>query len=297
MTHDPLRIMQTPDAPPGLRRALHVASRLNPTPEDIERLICSLTGPRLVASTDETLELRQEEPMPSSRFVARRPARRRRTAFAAAACILAATLSLTWAGVRLRLWGRAFAPNVEVKVPQSVQQATPPPRFVPFAANGRSIESLPPATDEPADLSKGTERRSRYKPSSRAPASLEVESKSEISAPAEPQAVPTEAAPKEPSEVQLLFQARRSLGSDPAQTLRWVVQHERRFPSGKLVQEREMLAIQALQRLGRTEEANARIARFRERFPSSIHGQRVETGSAGRPPENGLVDLGRSGSN
>ena len=294
MTHDPLRLRQTPDAPLDLRRALQVAaSALDPTSDDIERLILALTGPRLVASNDETLPLRQEEPMPSSRFVARRPARRRRAAFAAAAAILAATLSLTWAAVRH--WGRSLAPKVQLTVPRNAEQASPP-RFIPFSVTGRSIESLPPADFQP-DTSKGTERRPHYKASNRGAASGEVESRAEISAPVEPQAIPTEPAPKELSEVQLLFQARQSLGSDPAQTLRWIEQHERRFPSGRLVQEREMLAIQALRRLGRTEEANARSARFRERFPASIHGQRVETGPASRAPENGLVDPSRSGSN
>ena len=203
MMHDPLRLRQTPEAPPGLRRALHVASGLDPTSEDIERLIMSLTGPRLVASTDETLRLQQDEPMPSSRFIARRSTRRRRMAFAAAAVILAATLSLSWARVRLRLWNRLFAPKVELQIQQNVEPARPPPRFIPFSVTGRSIESLPPATDETPDPSK--ERRSRYKPSNRAAGSAEGEPKAETLAPIEPQAAPTETAPNELSEVQLLF--------------------------------------------------------------------------------------------
>lgn len=46
-------------------------------------------------------------------------------------------------------------------------------------------------------------------------------------------------------------------------------QHERKYPSGVLVQEREAMAIRALVMLGRTTDAMARARRFRARFPDS----------------------------
>jgi hypothetical protein len=49
-----------------------------------------------------------------------------------------------------------------------------------------------------------------------------------------------------------------------------VTEHERRYPNGLLVQEREVMAVRALALLGRSEEAHARADRFRSRFPSSL---------------------------
>lgn len=47
-------------------------------------------------------------------------------------------------------------------------------------------------------------------------------------------------------------------------------EHQRRFPRGQFTEEREALAIQALSRLGRMEQAVARAERFRARYPGSL---------------------------
>jgi hypothetical protein len=89
---------------------------------------------------------------------------------------------------------------------------------------------------------------------------------------------PPQPAPvKELTETEVLMLARRSLASDPAAALRWVREHERRFSSPSLAQEREIIAIDALRRLDRTREATARSERFFARYPSSIHGRRIES--------------------
>jgi outer membrane protein assembly factor BamD (BamD/ComL family) len=54
-------------------------------------------------------------------------------------------------------------------------------------------------------------------------------------------------------------------------------EHARRFPSGTLVQEREVLAIEALARLGRLPEARRRLDAFRATFPRSPHVARLLT--------------------
>jgi outer membrane protein assembly factor BamD (BamD/ComL family) len=54
-------------------------------------------------------------------------------------------------------------------------------------------------------------------------------------------------------------------------------EHIRRFPSGALVQEREVLAIEALARLGRSSDAKHRLDAFRARFPQSPHIERLAT--------------------
>jgi hypothetical protein len=46
--------------------------------------------------------------------------------------------------------------------------------------------------------------------------------------------------------------------------------HQRRFPGGLLVQEREAMAIRALAMLGRMSEARARAERFRTHYPDSL---------------------------
>jgi hypothetical protein len=74
----------------------------------------------------------------------------------------------------------------------------------------------------------------------------------------------------------LLLHARQALASDPHGALELTQEHARRFPAGALVPEREVLAIEALARLGRASEARSRLAAFRERFPQSPHVARLE---------------------
>jgi hypothetical protein len=143
----------------------------------------------------------------------------------------------------------------------------------------RNVESLP----EETDVAKPEKRAKARRAINRNVSAPDVEEPVEVET-----ASSEDTTPKEPSEVQLLFEARRALGSDPAQALQWVRRHEQRFASGALSQEREVLAIEALRRLGRASEANARAARFRERYPASIHDRRVETGSPSRTAQSGL---------
>ena len=78
------------------------------------------------------------------------------------------------------------------------------------------------------------------------------------------------------SEARLLAQARAQLTTDPRATLGACEQHQREFSRGVLSQEREVLAVEALVRLGRTAEAQARVARFRAKFSGSPHLPRLE---------------------
>jgi hypothetical protein len=75
--------------------------------------------------------------------------------------------------------------------------------------------------------------------------------------------------PAAPSEADLLEQARSSLKSDPARALARANEAASRYPRGVLVQEREVLAIQALRRLGRSAEADRRAEAFAKAFPGS----------------------------
>jgi hypothetical protein len=73
------------------------------------------------------------------------------------------------------------------------------------------------------------------------------------------------------AERELLDRARSAFAAgDPAATLASVNLHARRFPNGRLEEEREALAVKALVDAGRYDEARARGARFRIRFPRSF---------------------------
>jgi outer membrane protein assembly factor BamD (BamD/ComL family) len=72
-----------------------------------------------------------------------------------------------------------------------------------------------------------------------------------------------------------LRDARLALNSDPARALALTEQHRREYPNGGFSQEREVIAITALARLGRTSEARSRADRFRSAHPTSPYIERV----------------------
>jgi outer membrane protein assembly factor BamD (BamD/ComL family) len=81
----------------------------------------------------------------------------------------------------------------------------------------------------------------------------------------------------------LLREAHDALRSSPARALAKAEEHARTFPRGLLAQEREVIAIDALVRLGRRPEAEARAARFAKAYPGSSHKTRIDALLA--PPE------------
>jgi hypothetical protein len=76
----------------------------------------------------------------------------------------------------------------------------------------------------------------------------------------------------------LLERARQALATDPSRALALAQQHERLFPNGVLRQEREVIAIEALRRLGRSTQASERANQFETQYPASAHRRAVETG-------------------
>lgn len=77
-------------------------------------------------------------------------------------------------------------------------------------------------------------------------------------------------------ELSVLHQAQAALRRNPAEALALSARHAREFPGGALAQEREVIAIDALLRLGRIDEGTARAQRFTARYPGSAHAQRVD---------------------
>jgi hypothetical protein len=116
-----------------------------------------------------------------------------------------------------------------------------------------------------------------------APAAPEATNPPEPSAPSAAAASPRSEATSAPAkrspavpEDQLLEQARSALRSNPARALSLTRQHQLDFPHGVLSQEREVIAIEALRRLGRTEEAERRTERFERLYPQSAHQRKLD---------------------
>lgn len=74
---------------------------------------------------------------------------------------------------------------------------------------------------------------------------------------------------REPSELALVREARAVLSRSPGEALDITERAARRYPTGALTPEREVIAIDALSRLGRNAEARRRASAFRTRHPGS----------------------------
>lgn len=63
---------------------------------------------------------------------------------------------------------------------------------------------------------------------------------------------------------------------EPEQALDAVARHEREYPDGRHAEEREAIAVRALARAGRVDEAKRRGARFFTTYPNSLAGPAVK---------------------
>lgn len=141
------------------------------------------------------------------------------------------------------------APEPSAAVTAAPQKPAPPPALV----------APPPPAPEPA-----------AEPS--APAAEPSDVEGPTSAPLKP------AAPKL-DEAGLLERARRELRANPSAALAISNEHLQRFPGGALAEEREVIAIKALRKLGRSAEADRRAAAFAARYPDSAHKRSVSSDS------------------
>jgi outer membrane protein assembly factor BamD (BamD/ComL family) len=66
------------------------------------------------------------------------------------------------------------------------------------------------------------------------------------------------------------------LAQNPKEALAKLEEHARRFPNGTLAQEREVMAIDALLRLGRRADAESRAERFKQTYARSGHVRRID---------------------
>jgi hypothetical protein len=114
-------------------------------------------------------------------------------------------------------------------------------------------------------------------PTPTAPASEAIRGDaSPLTAPSTTAKLPTKPTPPaRASEAELLEQARAAMKVDPARALQRANEHAAHFPGGVLVQEREVIAIQALRKLGRSAEADRRATAFAKAFPGSAFARKL----------------------
>jgi hypothetical protein len=95
-------------------------------------------------------------------------------------------------------------------------------------------------------------------------------------------AVPRTDSRARPREEALLERAQSALAAHPDRALALAAEHRRLFTRGVLAEEREAIAIEALRRLGREQEATRRAAAFVAKYPNSVHRSRVQVTPAPR---------------
>ncbi len=153
---------------------------------------------------------------------------------------LAAAPALTVGGAVW--WGSTDAPE-RPPAPRVARDEAPPPPPAPPIPEGVDVPSEPIEAD--------VEAPARRRPAPR----YEVDVEAELA---------------------LIRSAQDELTTWPARALAFTDQHRRRFGEGTLAQEREVVAIDALVRLGRGADARARADAFRARWPRSAHLRRID---------------------
>ena len=78
------------------------------------------------------------------------------------------------------------------------------------------------------------------------------------------------------TELELVQRMKAALPVDPARALSLTNEHARQYPSGEFVQEREVIAVEALVELGKRDEASRRANAFVGRFPNTPYTARLE---------------------
>ena len=157
---------------------------------------------------------------------------------------------------------RAATPEPGAATAAPTDAINTPPPAIPGAAPApaaRALESAPvvpsspsPAREEPRAAAPGTRAR--------APAASN-----------DNEGAPLTANTVVESEVELLKQARSALAADPLQAYALSERCRAQYPGGAFAQEREYIAISALVRLGRGNEAKSRASLFRMHYPSSAY--------------------------
>jgi len=162
------------------------------------------------------------------------------------------------------------APIAQVPIESSRQESVDVPAFEPSRRNApplapepvvRDVITSSPSLSSPRVAATSKERSLPVAPIASAPEDT----------------IARAPAPPPESEILLLERAKARVDSDPQSALALVDEHAVRFPAGMLVQEAEVIAIEALAHAGSTAAAASRLARFRQRFAGSAYLPHLET--------------------
>jgi hypothetical protein len=188
--------------------------------------------------------------------------------------------------VRARLLGRAraaVAASLAAPIPTLSAPAGWRGRRMAVAAGALLVFGTAGAA---AALYSRVTRAPEIDPTVRAPEALAVRASAPSLPPAEGPAPASSArhphrllAPQESyaAELQLLQRAQSEYTShDFSNALVLVAEHGRRFPNGRLAEEREALRVRSLARAGRGDEARRALASFAKRFPHSAFLPRLQ---------------------
>jgi len=286
-------------------RLVHVASADGPTPTDTRRLWTNLSAvvpalPHTPVATPSVGPGTAADAVASAAQVATTPAAKVvgtasatvKTVSMAKAVGLAATLAIGTGSVvhavdtlrhdqaltlrdRIELERPVEAhPNSRVALPQIEAPESVPPASEPTAISPpATVATRPPKRSEklvPYDLPTdwGLEQPQGAR-ASRPDGSLIDEPTPVVQGPTER----TESSLS--GEASLLWRAKEELAKDPADSIALCTEHEELYPRGQLAQEREVIRIDALVRLGRRVEAHAAGNAFLSAYPDSAYAARV----------------------
>jgi hypothetical protein len=102
-----------------------------------------------------------------------------------------------------------------------------------------------------------------------------VEALPALQLPSAPPAAPKLRLDPRLEEAELLEKARSLVGSSPANALKLTAEHGRQFPKGRLTAEADLLAAQALLRLGDLPAAKSRAQASLKRYPNGIYARQL----------------------
>lgn len=252
---EPLRLVEGgSDAPDELRRWLRASRDGLGTPDQVAELARGLA---------EALGPQAGLAMPQAAPIAA-PIAAGRTSWAAA-----------WLAGGLVLGGAVWA-----LFPRPTPLSTPPE---PGPLRDEAAASVPPRAPAPAPSADAPSVAPPAATVAPEPPAAEQGAREPASKSARPSRAARPTARPKRSEAALLERARAALETNPERALALTREHRRSFADGALVQEREVIAIEALERLGRDRAASQRAREFEARYGDSLHKSRLEAGSGSTP--------------
>jgi hypothetical protein len=199
---------------------------------------------------------------------------------------VAVVSAVIWGGTQLHHTGPAHPPEPTRIAPGQPQGTTD---MVPHASPAEGLEATnaTPEPPEPTPLHSVEHARPSRALVEHTPRVnnhiATLDEPAEVPTPVHVDPTPQEESPlpnlNEASEGTLLLRARRAV--DPATALALTNEHQTLFPTGRLSEERERIAIDALLQLERRAEARQRAERFLARWPASPHRSAVEQALGG----------------